>query len=256
VTRLTAARPAARATGTYAPGLYACEIEHVRSAPVRHAFRHRTYMWLVDLDRLPVLPRVLRPLAGFDARDHLTGGEPSLRAGLDAFLAGRGVRLDGGRVLMLAHARVLGHVFNPLTVYWCHDREGAPVCVVAEVHNTYGERHCYLLRTDASGRARVAKEFYVSPFFPVDGDYRMRLPEPGERLELAVRLVRPDEPPFTATVRGTWRPATARNLLAAAVRHPWSTAAVSAAIRLHGVRLYLRGLPVQPRPGRFQEGHQ
>lgn len=237
------------------PALYECVITHVRSAPLRHAFRHRTYLWLFDLDRPPLLPRPLRWLARFDARDHFAATREPPRAGLERFLAARGVRLDGGRVVALAHARVLGHVFDPLTVYWCHDRAGDPVCVVAEVHNTYGERHCYLLRPDAAGRAEVPKEFYVSPFFPVDGSYRMRLPEPGERLDLAVRLVRDGASPFTATVRGLRRPATVRHLLAAAARHPWSTAAVSAGIRRHGAHLYLRGLPVIGRPHhRTQEG--
>lgn len=235
--------------------LYECVVAHARTAPLRHAFRHRTYLWLVDLDRLPRLPPALRPLARFDARDHFGGSAPSIRAGLERFLTARGVDLGGGRVLMLGHARVLGHVFNPLTVYWCHDRGGALVCVVAEVHNTYGERHCYLVRTDTEGRAEVGKEFYVSPFFPVDGDYRMRLPEPGGRLSLAVQLEREGARPFTATVRGSHRPATARTLLRAAVRHPWSTVSVSARIRVHGFRLYLRGLPVLPRPRhRPQEG--
>jgi len=238
-----------------APVLYDCAVAHLRRRPTRYAFRQRTYLWLVDLDRLPRLPRLMRPLARFDPRDHFGGAAPSIRAGLEAYLAARGVRLGGGRVLMLANARVLGHVFNPLTLYWCHDRDGGPVCVVAEVHNTYGDRHCYLLRPDEAGWARTGKEFYVSPFFPVDGDYRMRLPEPGARLDLTVHLERGGGRPFTATVRGDRRPATPLGLLRAAVRHPWSTAAVSAGIRLHGIRLFLRGLPVRPRPRhRTQEG--
>ncbi|MEV6013158.1 DUF1365 domain-containing protein [Streptomyces sp. NPDC051976] len=241
--------------GGPAPALYECAIAHARTEPVRHAFRHRTSMWLVDLDDLPVLPRALRTLARFDPRDHFAGKAPSIRAGLDRFLSAHGVYLDGGRVLMLAHPRVLGHVFNPLTVYWCHAPDGEVRCVVAEVHNTYGERHCYLLRPDARGRALVPKEFYVSPFFPVDGDYRMRLPEPGERLRLTIRLIRPGARPFTASVRGVRRPATTSAVLRAAVRHPWPTVAVSLGIRLHGIRLYLRGVPVHPRPHhRTQEG--
>ncbi|MFG2412895.1 DUF1365 domain-containing protein [Streptomyces goshikiensis] len=232
------------------PALYDCVVAHARTAPIRHAFRHRTYMWLVDLDALPRIPRALRPLARFDTRDHFTGTAQDIREGLDAYLATRGVRLDGGRVLMLAHARVLGYVFNPLTLYWCHDRSGALVCVVAEVHNTYRQRHCYLLRPDATGRAEVAKDFPVSPFFPVDGHYRMRLPEPGERLDVTVQLERDGQRPFTATLRGRRRPATPAALLRAAAGHPWSTAAVTAGIRHHGIRLLLRGLPVQPRPDR------
>ncbi|MEU9484806.1 DUF1365 domain-containing protein [Streptomyces decoyicus] len=257
MTPRTAAPAAAPATGVRTPALYECLVSHVRTAPVHHSLRHRTYMWLVDLDRPPRLPAALRPLARFDPRDHFAGTAPSLRAGLERFLTSRGVRLDGGRVLMLTHARVLGHVFNPLTLYWCHDRSGAPVCVVAEVHNTYGERHCYLLHTDEQGRAEVPKDFYVSPFFPVDGAYRMRLPEPAGRLDLTVQLRRGGTRPFTATVRGTRRPATTRQLLATVLRHPWSTAALTAGIRRHGIALFLRGLPVQPRPRhRLQEGMQ
>ena len=93
---------------------------------------------------------------------------------------------------MLTNARSLGYVFNPLTLYWCHDRCGCElVCVVAEVHNTYKQRHRYLLRTDDAGRVDTAKEFYVSPFYPVDGSYRMSLPEPGEQLAITITLHRP-----------------------------------------------------------------
>jgi DUF1365 family protein len=231
------------------PALFACEIAHIRTAPRRYGLRHRTYMWLVDPDRPPRLPFPLRPLARFDPRDHFAGDRPSIRAGLDDFLAGHGVDLDGGRVLMLTHARVFGYVFNPLTLYWCHGPDGEPRCVVAEVHNTYGGRHSYLLRPDASGTARAEKRFYVSPFFPVDGGYRMRVPSPGQRLDLTVHLDREGGRAFTATVRGTRRAVSTASLLRLALRHPWSTLAVSAAIRFHGIRLYLRGLPVQPRPG-------
>jgi uncharacterized protein len=230
--------------------IYEVTISHARSAPLCNVFRYRSYLWLVDLDHLP---RV-RLLAAFRARDHLGDPRASIRANLDRFLAARGVDLGGGRVTMLAHARVLGYVFNPLTVYWCHRPDGTLACVVAEVHNTYRQRHAYLL---PDARAEVPKRFYVSPFYPVDGRYRMSLPEPGERLSLSVRLDRPDGPSFAASVRGRAVPATRRELLHAAVCHPWSTAAVSARIRWQGGRLYLRGLPVIPRPAHQpQEGVQ
>lgn len=237
------------------PCLYEAEIRHARSGGNRYRLRHRTYLWLVDLDELPCLPRPLGPLARFDPRDHFGGGAPSVRAALDGFLTGRGAELPpGSRVLMLAHARVLGHVFNPLSVYWCHGPDGALRHVVAEVHNTYGERHCYLLAPESV--CATPKEFYVSPFLAVEGEYRMRLPEPGERLALAIRLAGgTDGARLTATVHGERRPAGALGVLRAALRHPWSTAAVTAGIRFHGVRLWLRGLPVRPRPRHVpQEG--
>jgi len=243
--------------------LYECRISHSRTAPLRNAFTYRTYQWLVDLDRLPRPGPALRLLAGFHARDHLGDPRRPIRENLDRFLRARGLDLGGGRVVMLAHARVFGYVFNPLTVYWCYRADGTLACVVAEVHNTYRQRHAYLLHTDDHGRAQVPKEFYVSPFYPVDGGYRMSLPEPGplgpggSRLALSVTLGRPDGSRFVASVHGNGRPATVRGLIAAAVRHPWSTAIVAALIRWQGIRLYLRGLRVVPRPPHpSQEGVQ
>jgi DUF1365 family protein len=233
--------------------IYEVTISHARSAPLRNVFRYRSYLWLVDLDHLPRAG----PLARFRARDHLGDPQASIRANLDRFLAACDVDLGGGRVTMLAHARVLGYVFNPLTVYWCHRPDGTLACVVAEVHNTYRERHAYLLRTDERGRAEVPKQFYVSPFYPVDGRYRMSLPEPDGRLALSVVLDRPDGHSFIAGVRGRAVPATVRALIGAAARHPWSTAAVAARIRWQGVQLHLRGLRVVPRPAHLpQEGVQ
>ena len=126
----------------------------MRTTPVRNAFRYRSYQWLVDLDALPPLPVLLRPFARFDARDHLGDPGRSLRENVDSYLADNGIDLRGGRIRMLANARVLGYVFNPLTVFWCHAPDGSLRCVIAEVHNTYGERHRYLLLTDERGRAK------------------------------------------------------------------------------------------------------
>ena len=121
---------------------------------------------------------------------------------------------------MLANARVLGHVFNPISIFWCHRADGALRAVIAEVHNTYGERHCYLLHPDGAGRARTDKEFFVSPFNEVDGSYRMSLPEPAGKLAVAVVLERAGRKPFTATMTGVRRPATAGSILAAAAAVP------------------------------------
>ncbi|MCX5156783.1 DUF1365 domain-containing protein [Streptomyces sp. NBC_00291] len=240
------------------PRLYEADIRHVRAGERSYGLRHRSYLWLVDLDELPRLPGPLRHLAHFDARDHFGGGLPTIRAGLDRFLVSKDAALPAGsRVSMLAHARVFGYVFNPISVYWCHGPDGELRHVVAEVHNTYGERHCYLLGPEAArGTARAAKEFYVSPFLDVDGGYRMRLPEPDGRLELMVQLAGgADGARLTATVRGERRPAGAWGAVRASLRHPWSTAAVAVGIRFHGIRLWLRGLPVRPRPRHVpQEG--
>jgi uncharacterized protein len=227
--------------------LYDVEVGHRRLERADSAFTHRMYLWLVDLDDLPRLPRVLAPLARFRAGDHIGDPARTLRENLEAFLVARGRERPAGRITMLAHPRVLGHVFNPITLYWCHDADGAVTDVVAEVHNTYGGRHHYLLDVSddpEAGRARVDKDFYVSPFFPVDGEYRMRVPEPGETLSATIVLRRDGGTAFVATLRGRRRPVTARTVLAAVLRHPAVTLRVSAAIRHRGIRLWARGLPV------------
>ena len=184
------------------PRLYDTRVAHGRTERVQHGFSYRHATWLVDLDDVPTLPRPLGWLARFDARDHLGDPGASIRANVDAFLATEGVHLEGGRVLMLATPRSFGHAFNPLSVFWCHDRTGVLACVVAEVHNTYGERHCYLLRPDADGRAGADKAFYVSPFFAVDGRYEMTFTDPTiqDELSIGITLARRDHVVFRASV--------------------------------------------------------
>ena len=137
--------------------------------------------------------------------------DATLRENLDAFLATQGVDLQGGRITMLANARVLGYVFNPISVFWCHRPDGALECVVVEVHNTYGERHAYLVRTDDQHRASTEKRLYVSPFNDVSGSYDLVLPEPGRvGAQVSVILRRPGSrrsppPSWPAAARPRWR---------------------------------------------------
>ena len=229
--------------------IYDVRIRHVRRQRVDRSFTHRSTQWLVDLEDLPRLPRALRPFARFRSEDHLDGGSGDLAGAVRERLAAEGIETDG-RLLMLANARAGGHVFNPLTVYWCHRADGTLAAVVAEVHNTYRGRHVYVLRPDGAGRAETDKLFYVSPFLTVDGRYRMALPEPGERVGLAVTLIQDDSPVFVATVSGTGRPATTGVVLRSILRDPFPSLRVAALIRWHGIRLWLRGLPVVPRIAR------
>ena len=132
-----------------ATGIYATTITHTRRTPFARRFTHRSHTWVVDLDDLPDHGLLGR----FEARDHLGDPGRTIRDNLEAFLADHGVTLDGGRVLMAAHPRAFGHCFNPISVFWCRDRRGVPVATVVEVHNTYGDRHAYLVHPDEHGRA-------------------------------------------------------------------------------------------------------
>ena len=216
------------------PALYDSVVTHSRRAPLTHRFRYRTAYWLVDLDRLPQPRGPLGLLARVRARDHLD---------VRALLRDSGVAAD--RVLMLTTGRTLGYVFNPISVFWAYDRAGARTAVVAEVHNTYGSRHAYLLRPDQDGYAEVDKALYVSTFYPADGRYQIQVSEPGESISFRVTLLRHGHEPFVATLRGRRRAVTAATVLRATLRYP--SARTSALIRWQGLRLWWRGLEVQAR---------
>ena len=228
-------------------------VAHRRRGPIRHEFRHRAYQWLVDLDQLPHPPWYLRPVAGFDARDHLGGTGPDasrdIKRNVERFLALRDVDLDaGGRIVMLANARAFGHVFDPLTVFWCFGTDGTLRCVVAEVHNTYGERHAYLLTPGPDGEAGVDKQFYVSPFNDVSGDYTMRFTLTDNHVEVMISLRRDGQTVFDACFAGRPTPATTATIARFALRRPAMPQRVSVLIRAHAIRLWLRGLPIATRP--------
>ncbi len=229
------------------PAIYRTTITHHRQAPVRHSFEYRGYSWYVDIDELPSLPWWLRPFAGFDARDHLSGRPgDSLRDRVDAFLGNHNVTAPGGRVSALLQARVLGYVFNPISLFWCHDHDGALSWVIVEVHNTYGQRHAYLL-PPADTPVRVTKTFYVSPFNPVQGHYLVSAPRPGQRVDVVVTLCGDGQPAFVARLRGTGLPATVSRVARMQLLAPLAPLMVALRIRIQGIRLWLRGLPVVPR---------
>jgi uncharacterized protein len=201
------------------PAIYRCRLTHSRLQGIPHTFRYTVYLWLVDVDDLPCAPRPLTPLISFDPRDHLGILGRPLRANLDDYLAANGIALGGGRILMLAAPRGLGYAFDPVTFFYCYRADESPACVIAEVRNTFGERHCYLIRLDQPADTEVNKALYVSPFFPLDGHYRMRFTLSARELTAAVTLYR------AGTSKGPAEPALAGVLVGHCVRAPASLAA-------------------------------
>jgi DUF1365 family protein len=224
-------------------------VQHRRTRPFTYEFGHGTTMWLVDAaDPNAAFPRWLRALASIRAEDHFSPDDARpLLTKVRGYLAAQEIGWSAARVLVLANARSLGYVFDPLTTYFCFDADGRLEGVLAEVHNTYGERHCYPLPLAGGASAQVDKEFYVSPFFTVEGRYDIRTRIAEDQVAVAISLTQNDAVVFTAAVHGDLEPATSRATLAAVARNPLPSQRVSALIRWHGIRLWLRRLPVVPR---------
>ena len=234
--------------------LYRTRVTHLRRAPVHHYFEQSGYSWYVDVDNLPELPGWLQPFARFEAADHLSpAGDgqdtpDTLRNRVDHYLAEHGIELPGGTVTALLQARVLGYVFNPLSVFWCHDSHGVLRHVIAEVHNTYGGRHAYLLPPSGNQPVAVKKALYVSPFNDVDGYYLVRAPEPEAELDVSISLHRENKPAFVATMHGTRLRASLANILWLQMVAPFAPLMGAMWIRIQGVTLWARRVPVVPAP--------
>ncbi|MGX9787960.1 DUF1365 domain-containing protein [Mycobacterium sp. MMS18-G62] len=230
------------------PALYRTRVTHLRRTPVRHYFEHTGYSWYVDVDALPRLPRWIRPFARFDARDHFDGApDEPLRQRVDAFLAERGVELDGGTITALLQARVLGYVFNPVSLYWCHGADGALRHIVVEMHNTRGERHAYLLPPADDQPAMVVKKLPMSPFTVVDGHYLVLAPPPNGELNVRISLHRDNHAAFVSTLRGTRRRATIGQLLWLQFVAPLAPLMGALEIRIQNAMLRMRRDSTTPR---------
>jgi cyclopropane-fatty-acyl-phospholipid synthase len=215
-------------------------------------------MFAVELAELPMLDRDLR-LFGHNRRqvfsirdrDYLGIPEGTIEEKLRARLRGAAAKRAFTRAVLLTTPRVFGHTFNPVSFYYCYDEFDELVYVVAEVNNTFGEGHLYLLAADAKGRIRQRepKAFHVSPFNDLRGDYDFRLEPLGDHLDIGIRLCRDEASVFDARLRGRARPISNRELLRVLMTYPLQTFLTLPRIGWQAFKLhYFKRLPVHAKP--------
>lgn len=241
---------------TTGSAIYVGHVVHQRHRPRKHHLRYRVFSLLIDLDDLPALDALRwfghnRPaLFSFCDTDH--GDTGALREWVNGQLAKEDLAA-AGRIRLLCYPRILGYVFNPLTVWFCDDAEGAPLATIYEVHNTFGERHTYVLPAAAPEQA-ADKAFYVSPFIDMDCRYEFRLTQPGERVRIAIDETQDGEPLLYAAFTGARRPFTDATLLALFFSHPLMTFKVTAGIHWEALKLILKGIRIRWHTGRKPPG--
>ena len=234
--------------------IYEGVLAHRRSEPREHAFSYRVSMLYLDLDEVPELfdrhPlwSARRPAPGWFRRsDYLGDPGVPLDEAVRMLVAERTSYRPEGPVRVLTTARCFGHCFNPVSFYYCFDPSGEQVeAVVAEVTNTpWGERHAYVSRELTS---RHAKVLHVSPFFELDYEYELRMSAPAEALEVSIGSERGGRREFEARLALERRPLTARSSSALLLGGPPMSMKVSAGIYAQALRLWLKGIRVQPHP--------
>jgi DUF1365 family protein len=243
--------------------LFRGKVRHRRFSPADHSFTYDMFLLYLDLSELDEVfkGRWLwsvegRTLASFRRKDHLGDERVPLDQAVRDLVESRTGRRPDGPIRLLTHPRYYGYVFNPVSFYYCFDREGRRVhTVVAEVDNTpWGERHCYVLdprNDEGSGgrhRWRFDKEFHVSPFMEMETRYDWRFTDPAKRLVVHMECEREGERFFDATMNMERRPITGRSLAAALLRFPFMTGRVVSAIYLQALKLWWKKVPFHVHP--------
>lgn len=237
-------------------GLYVGRVTHTRLRPVHHHFEYRVFYGLFDIDELPQLGRSLRlfsfegrNLVSLRSRDHGPDDGSDLRTWATRRLDDAGVDIEGGPIRLLAFPRVLGYVFNPISVWYCHGPGGELRAIMHEVRNTFGDKHTYVVPVDGDDtRHGFDKRLHVSPFMDMDSRYEFAMNVPGERLALGIRQHDDDGELFRAGLRGERRPFSDKELAKLLVTHPFVTLKAVAAIHLQAVRLWRKRVPFHRRP--------
>ncbi len=236
--------------------LFRGTVMHRRYRPRQHLMRYALSWVHLDIDAMPRSLRLFSHnrfnLVSFQDRDHLDGAAAPLRPRIEAAMREAGVEPDGGAIEVLCMPRVLGHVFNPISVFFCHRRDGTLSAMLYEVHNTFGSRHGYLIPVGEPSarviRQGCGKTFYVSPFLSMDLRYEFRVVPPAETVGVVVHGNDAEGRIISASFTGRRQALTDGALLRMVLRHGIMSLTVLAAIHWEALRLWLKGLRLVPRP--------
>lgn len=235
---------------------------HTRLDPVKHNFRYPFYFYAFELEELDTLAKSnplfgynkFRPVAIHD-RDYLFPGTETIKEKVSSVLRRAGIKQAPGRIVLVTAARYFNYIFNPISFFYCHDNDDKLVCIIAQVNNTFGEMHLYLLLADQAdridGRLRFVaqKQFHVSPFFPRKGRYEFRLTAVAENLDNTIQYHLDDKLSLVARMFGSAVPMTTLSLAKTIVAHPICASLTMPRILWQAARLHWqRRLSVYEKP--------
>jgi DUF1365 family protein len=240
--------------------LYKAKVMHHRLEPKVHRFHYNVFMFYVDLDEIDSLAKKLFMFSRnrfnfFSFRDgehlQLPAENPnrtkSTKQHILDYLAQNGVTNVDGKIMLLTGMNVLGYNFNPVSFYFCYDKQENPVCAVAEVSNTFREMKPFFLPaenfTGEKFHLNTTKYFYVSPFFDHDSNFDFSFAIPGEKLNIRIDTLKEGRKVFISTLTGTKKALNATNLLWYAIRFPFIPVKIISLIHWNALLLWLKKIP-------------
>lgn len=237
---------------------YVGHVVHKRLVPRKHAFTYRVFALCLDVDEIDRLSATLRLFSrgrwnvlSFHDADHAAGTGELVGVHARALLAEADLARFGARIELVCYPRLLGYVFNPLSVYFGYDADGTLGAIVYEVSNTLKERKSYIVPVAGSqepGVIRQAcdKDLCVSPFTAPEARYEFHILPPKDRIVVGVDLREQGEPVLKTHFRGTRAELSDRTIALLLLRYPLMTFKVMAAIHLEALKLWLKGVPLRP----------
>ncbi|MFL9898999.1 DUF1365 domain-containing protein [Paraburkholderia fungorum] len=239
-------------------------VMHERLRPKHHRFTYPVFYVRCDLDRLASLDREWFGidrwrLLSLHQRDHGPRDGSDLATWMRAQLSATGIEEADGRIWLQAFPRVFGYAFNPVSFWFCHDRDGHLRALLAEVRNTFGDRHSYLLSATgnvpitADTKLECRKVLHVSPFCRVEGSYKFRVRETPNSASVSIDYRDADGLLIRTALGGRLKPLTRSTALAALIRQPLLSIGVVARIHWQALRLAVKRAPFygkHPVPGR------
>ena len=233
--------------------LYECTVMHRRLHPKPHEFVYRIFLFLLDLDEIPALTRAVPIFSAEEPNlyslrneDYFQFHSLGLRANLETFLQTQNIAERPARIRLLTLPRMLGYTFNPISIFFCFDEEDRPLTSVVQVGNTFGELKPYLVPLDESGNGfhiRVPKNYYVSPFSPLDVAFDFRFKNPGQNLPIAIDTYQGEQKNLVSTLTGKRTELTTSNLARLTLAFPLVTLKIIFLIHWEALRLWLKGIP-------------
>lgn len=238
--------------------VYEGKVVHKRMHPFGHKFAYRVWTGVFNLDDLPGLGLRLfgfnRPaLFSFHEKDHGARDGSPLRPWVEKIAAEAGLDVAGGKIFIQCLPRILGYVFNPLSIYFIHDRDDRLVAVLYEVKNTFGDQHAYFIPVtrveNGYIQQKTVKKLHVSPFFPVSGGYRFRVRVPDEAYRVTIRYLETlDSEALIAVQTGKKTGLNDRNLIGLFFRYPLLNLKIIGGIHFEAIRLFLKKARFHRRP--------
>ena len=232
--------------------IYNGTVIHKRFKPKTHFFKYNVFSLLIDLSELDYLNNKIKffsynkfNLISFYEKDHGNRDGTSLIAWVKKNLTDNNINFENIKIKLLCYPRILGYVFNPLSVFYVYDENDRLICVLYEVKNTFGEQHTYIFQVDDNQNLyqhNCSKKFHVSPFIEMNCKYFFRLLKPGEKISVIIDQYQTDKKILYASQDGKRVDFNSKELIKSYLKHPLMTFKIITAIHFEAFKLWSKGI--------------